>query len=308
MKQRIQFDSEGAGVVGDLYTPEGFDPAKKYPAILVDGSWTTVKEQMSGLYARRLAAQGFITLAIDHRNFGESEGQPRFWENPAFKIADGKHALTFLQTVPGVDTGNIFLAAICAGSGYMATLAAQNTRVKGLAMIAAWLHDSEAVKQIYGGAPGVADKIKQAQAAKRQYAETGIVAYIPAISTTDNRAAMFGPFDYYLDPARGAVPQWSADKFAVASWEDWLTFDPMPVAARLQVPALMIHSDHAVLPDNAKRFFNAIPHGNKVLHWMQGSQFDFYDQPEQVGESVDYVSTFFKEQLVKPYEHEHVHN
>ncbi len=56
-------------LAGNLYTPENFDGNKKYPTILVGGSWTTVKEQMAGLYAEELAKQGFITLAFDHRYF-----------------------------------------------------------------------------------------------------------------------------------------------------------------------------------------------------------------------------------------------
>lgn len=297
MKQKIKFNSDGLVLAGDLYTPSNFDPAKSYPAILVGGSWTTVKEQMSGLYAGELAKQGFITLAIDPRYFGESEGQPRYWENPAAKIADFRNAITYLQTVPGVDANNIFLTAICASSGYMANVAARDKRVKGLATVAAWLHDETAVKLIYGGEEGLQSKIRQAREAKKEFAEKGIVEYIPAISKTDPTAAMFGDFDYYLNAGRGAVPQWSADKFAVMSWEDWLTFDPMTVAGSIRVPTLMIHSDNAVLGEYVKTFFNNIPHDNKVLHWTEGSQFDFYDQPKQVSEAVTAITVFFKNNL-----------
>lgn len=297
MKQKVQFNSDGLVLVGNLYTPENFDPTKKYPAILVGGSWTTVKEQMSGLYAEELAKQGFITLAIDPRYFGESEGQPRFLENPTAKIADFKNAITLLQTTQNVDTDNIFVVSVCASSGYMANVAADDDRVKAFATIAAWLHDGEVVKLIYGGEEGVQTKIKQSQEAKKKFAETGEVTYIPTISTTDNTAAMVGEYDYYLNSNRGAVPQWSADKFAVMSWEDWLNFNPMPVAKNIQVPTLMIHSDGAVLGDYVKRFFNDIPHQNKVLHWTEGTQFDFYDQPKQVTEAVAAVNVFFKNHL-----------
>jgi hypothetical protein len=281
-------------LVGNLYYPDNFDETKKYPTVLVGGSWTTVKEQMSGLYAEELAKQGFISLAIDPRYFGESEGQPRFYENPAAKIADFKNALTHLQSVQGVDPSKIFLVSVCASAGYMAQVAAQDDRVKGFATISAWLHDGEAVKLFYGGDEGVQAKIKQAQEAKKKFAETGEVVYIPSISTIDTTAAMFGEYDYYLNTNRGALPQWSADKFAVMSWEDWLTFDATSVAKKVQVPTLMIHSDGAVLAENAKRFFADIPHDNKVLHWTEGSQFDFYDQPKQVSESVAAINVFFK--------------
>ena len=295
MVQAVQFISDGLVLAGNLYSPDDLDAAKKYPAILVGGSWTTVKEQMSGLYAGELAKHGFITLAIDPRYFGESEGQPRFWENPTAKTADFKNAITYLQTIAGVDPDHLFLVSVCASSGYMVNVAAEDERVKALATVAAWLHDAESVKEIYGGDEAVKTKISQAQAAKKKFAETGEVDYIPAISTTDKNAAMFGEeFDYYLKPDRGAIAQWSADKFAVMSWEGWLSFDPMPTAKRLQLPVLMIHSDEAVLPDNAKRFFGDIPRDNKQLHWTKGTQMDFYDQPKQVLEAVAAIADFFK--------------
>jgi pimeloyl-ACP methyl ester carboxylesterase len=81
---------------------------------------------------------------------------------------------------------------------------------------------------------------------------------------------MFGPFDYYLNESRGAVPQWGR-QFAVMSWEDWLTFDPMPVAKNIEQPVLMIHSDGAVLGDKAKSFFASLPNKNKKLHWTEGT-------------------------------------
>jgi uncharacterized protein len=297
MPQQIKFNSDGLILTGNLYLPPGFDTDRPYPAILVGGSWTTVKEQMSGLYAKELAKQGFVTLAIDPRYFGESEGQPRFWENPAAKIADFRNAVTYLKTVPGVDPDRIFLTAICASAGYMANVAATDNRIKGWSTVAAWLHDGEAVKMVYGEEEGVRQKIAQAKAAKQVFADTGRVEYIPAISRTDERAAMVGEFDYYLNARRGAVPNWSADRFAVMSWEDWLTFDPMPVAAKIQVPTLMIHSDGAVLADYIKRFFSEIPQQEKVLHWTVGTQFDFYDQPLQVAEAVDVISFFFKNRV-----------
>ncbi|KAA8479717.1 fermentation-respiration switch protein FrsA (DUF1100 family) [Arcticibacter tournemirensis] len=298
MQKTIHFYSEGLRLAGNLYLPEDIVPGKKYPAIIVGGSWTTVKEQMSGAYAKRLSKHGFITLAFDPRYFGESEGQPRYWENPEAKITDYANAISYLQTLNEVNPEGIFLTSVCASAGYMAVLAAKDDRIKGIAMVAAWLHDANAVRLIYGGEQGVQNKINAAQKAYQIFSETGEVTYIPVISTTDTSAAMFGEYDYYLNAKRGAVPQWNADKFAVMSWEGWLTFNPMPLATAVMQPVLMVHADDAVLSENAKQFFAAIPHTQKVLHWTEGTQFDFYDNPLQLTEAVAAVSVFFKSVLV----------
>ncbi|MDJ0834407.1 MAG: alpha/beta fold hydrolase [Gammaproteobacteria bacterium] len=301
--RRVEFSSDGAKLVGNLYLPANYDASKKYPAVIVSGSWTTVKEQMAGLYAEKLAGQEFITLAFDFRNFGESEGMPRFYENPLQKVEDIENAVSYLQSLPEVDADRIGALGICAGSMYTLMAAAEDKRIKSVVTAASWLHDAEAVKLFYGGEEGVQAKIDAARAAKKKFAETGEVEYIPSISTTDETAAMYGPYDYYLNPERGAIPQWSADKFAVMTWEDWLTLDPMPSAANLTAPTLMIHSDGAVLPQYTKQYFANIASEQKKLHWIETEldspfhQFSFYDQAAEVNESLEQARQWFSNQL-----------
>ncbi|USE33888.1 alpha/beta hydrolase [Endozoicomonas sp. SCSIO W0465] len=301
--ERISFDSDGNHLVGNLFHPPGYDPAQKYSTVVVSGSWTTVKEQMAGLYAQRLAEHGFICLAFDFSNFGESEGEPRFYEHPSQKVLDIKNAISWLQSRNEVDAARIGALGICAGSMYTLMATSEDPRIKAVVTVASWLQDAEAVKLIYGGEEGVSAKISAARAAKRQYAETGAVAYIPSVSETDSGAAMYGPYDYYLNPERGAVPNWSADKFAVMSWEDWLTLDPMPSAPNLNVPLLMVHSDGAVLPLYTRQYFNRANSKNKQLFWVTTDlespmhQFCFYDQPAEVNLSVKQAARWFKDYL-----------
>ena len=301
--KKIEFKSEGALLVGNLYYPSNFDAKKQYPAVIVSGSWTTVKEQMAGLYAEKLAKAGFISLAFDFRNFGESEGEPRFYESPSLKKEDIKNAVTYLSGLEEVNGNQIGAFGVCAGAMYTLMAASEDDRIQSVVTTASWLHDAEAVKLFYGGEEGVQSKIKAAQDAKSKYAADGIVEYIPSISTSDASAAMFGPYDYYLNPERGAIDAWSADKFAVMSWEDWLTTDPMPTAKSLNCPTLMIHSDGAVLPNYTKKYFEAIASSEKELHWMSTDlespfhQFNYYDQEAEVNESVEKASAWFTSKL-----------
>ncbi|WP_394746921.1 alpha/beta hydrolase [Spongiimicrobium salis] len=301
--KKIQFKSEGLKVVGNLFYPPNYNEEQQYPAIICSGSWTTVKEQMAGLYAQGFAKEGFITLAFDFRNYGESEGLPRAWENPKMKIQDIQNAVQYLRTLPQVDNKKIGAFGVCAGSMYTLMAAAQDDAIKAVATTASWLHDAEGVKLFYGGEMGVQQRIDAAKKAKKEYAETGKFTYIKTISTTDESAAMFGEFDYYLNPERGAIPQWSADQFAVATWEDWLTLDPFPSAKNLNKPVFMMHSDGCVLPEYTKKYFNTIPSENKELVWVKTDlppvmhQFAFYDQEKEVGLSVEKTSAFFHKYL-----------
>lgn len=301
--KKISFKSEGITLVGNLYYPKNYKQGNQYPAIVVSGSWTTVKEQIAGLYAEKFAEEGFITLAFDFRNFGESEGEPRFFESPQLKKEDIKHAVSYLMELPEVNPDKIGAFGVCAGAMYTVMASAEDSRIKTVATAASWLHDEEAVKLFYGGEEGVNAKIKAGQDAKKRYASTGDISYIPSISETDETAAMFGPYDYYLNKERGGIKEWSSDKFAVASWEDWLTTNPMPYAKMLDKPVLMIHSDGAVLPEYTKKFFMDIKTEYKKLHWMKTElespfhQFSYYDQANEVNESISEASQWFSSKM-----------
>lgn len=301
--EKVQFKSEGIQLAGNIFYPKNYEEGKQYPAIVVSGSWTTVKEQMAGLYAKKLAESGFITLAFDFRNFGESEGEPRFYESPSLKKVDIQNAVSYLQSLSAVNKDEIGAFGVCAGAMYTLMAASEDERIKSVVTTASWLHDAEAVKLFYGGEEGVQAKITAAQKAKKAFAETGVVAYIPSISTEDPNAAMYGPYDYYLNPERGAIKEWSADKFAVMSWEDWLTADPMPTAKNLTQPTLMIHSDGAVLPNYTKKYFEQIAATDKKLHWMETElespfhQFNYYDQEAEVNEAIKEAVSWFLNKL-----------
>lgn len=296
-EQKVSFISEGDKLIGTLYTPANYKEGERIPAVIVTGSWITVKEQMAGTYAKKLAAEGFSTLVFDFRGFGESGGEPRQYESPHRKIQDIKNAVTFLQTLPMIDPNRIGGLGVCASSGYMAIAAAEDKRIKAFTSIAPWLHDEGLVKLIYGGDVGVNEKIALGEAAREKYEQTKVNDLVPAASATDKNAAMFGLFEYYLNPTRGAIPEWK-NQFAVMSWPEWLRFDPIMAADKISVPTLLIHSEDAAIPDGAKRFYNKLI-SRKDFYWMKGTQFDFYDNPPTVNEASKKAAQWFTENLGK---------
>jgi fermentation-respiration switch protein FrsA (DUF1100 family) len=304
----VSFDVGGARVTGVLHLPPGTKTAnRRLPALLVTGSWTTVKEQMASLYAGRAASAGFAALTFDFRGFGESEGEPRGHESPVRKVEDIRGALNFLVGNLHVDATRVGLLAICASSGYAAIEAANDPRVRSLAMVAPWLHDSSLLQSVYGsrqvyGGRGLEALTAAGREAAERYRRDGTVDYVPAASTSDPRAAMFIPdpkvLEYYLDAKRGGIPQWG-NRFPVLSWPEWLSFDALAVAPRLRIPTLIVHSEAAAIPDGARRFASAMAHPPKMV-WMPGTQFDFYDQPEIVARASLEAINFFEQTLQRP--------
>jgi uncharacterized protein len=69
MKTNVTFDSAGLKIAGHLFTPDDGATGPR-SAIVVGGPGSSVKEQAAGLYAQRLAGQGFVTLAAEARGEG----------------------------------------------------------------------------------------------------------------------------------------------------------------------------------------------------------------------------------------------
>lgn len=117
--------------------PAGFAESKKYPTIVVTHPGGGVKEQTAGLYAKKLAEQGFIAIATDASHQGESTGTPRQLENPHIRTEDISAVIDYLTTLPYVNRDKIGAMGICAGAGYTVNAAINDRRIKALATVSA---------------------------------------------------------------------------------------------------------------------------------------------------------------------------
>jgi hypothetical protein len=291
---KVTFQSEGVKMVGNLYLPTSYKPGDKLPSVVVAGAWTTVKEQMPDLYAKRLVEQGFATLTFDFRFWGESGGELREYESPQKKIEDIKNAVTYLRSLPMIDANRIGGLGVCASAGYMAQAIADGAELNSFVTVAAWLHDSESLQKVFGE-EGVRRKMEAGMAALQKYEQTGQVQYVPAYKQNDPKAAMSGPLGYYGESSRGAIPQWK-NQFAVMSWSEWLQFNAIAAAPKVNIPTLFIYSDNSALPDSVRKFYNDMP-GQKSLFWTQGQHTDFYDKEPYVTEAVQVAAAHFKNTL-----------
>lgn len=99
----VTFPYGAIKMAGQLYLPPAFDSSKRHSAIVVAHPFGGVKEQTAGIYARRLAAAGFVALAFDASHTGESGGDPRYQEVPADRVNGIRSAVDYFTTLPFVD-------------------------------------------------------------------------------------------------------------------------------------------------------------------------------------------------------------
>ena len=295
MMKEVEFESNGETLVGNLYLPDDYQEGTQLPATIITGAWTTVKEQMPANYAEAMADRGYAALTFDFRNWGESEGDNRYLENPANKTEDIVAAADYLTTREEVDPNRIAGLGICASSGYMAGAAAQSENIKSIALVAPWLHNSEIVNETYGGEEVVQNLIQTSREAEAQYEQTGEISTVPAASTENENAVMYQA-PYYTESDRGDIPEYG-NEFNVASWEGWLTYDAVSIADELNKPVQIVHSQEAAIPQGASEFYNRLP-GEKEQLWLDGvTQFDFYDSPEAVANASEAVAQHFEQTL-----------
>ena len=131
----VTYKLNGLDISANVYTPANYDPSKKYPAVVVAHPNGGVKEQVAGLYAQRLAEQGYIAIAADAAYQGASGGQPRNVDKPAYRIEDIHGMADFISQYAGVDATRLGLLGLCGGGGYSLAAAQTDKRFKSIATV-----------------------------------------------------------------------------------------------------------------------------------------------------------------------------
>jgi len=293
--ERVEFEADGVGLVGDLQAPS---PGGRAPGLVFTGPFTGVRDQVTGAYAERLAAAGYVTLAFDHRSFGESQGQPRRHEDPQGKLADLRAAVSFLRARPEVDPERIGAVGICLGGGYALRFAAFDPRVKAFAGIAGGYNTPYAMRSGIGP-DGYRQALASFTAAAEDQDRGGEVQYLPAVAA-EGEAAMSGaePFAYY-GTGRGASAHWE-NSVTRTSVRELLTVDNMIGADFLSpTPGLIVHGveDAYCSPDGAREAYERMGEPKRIV-WLDARlHIDLYDTEPHVTQAVEAVTAFLAEHL-----------
>jgi uncharacterized protein len=296
--QPVTFQSDGLDIAGHLRVPTG--DGGPHPGIVFTGPLSGVKEQVVGTYADRLAEAGYVTLAFDHRHFGESGGEPRQHEDPAGKLADLRDALSWLAARPEVDGERVGVCGVCLGGGYALRFAAFDPRVRAVACVAGGYNDPVAMRA--GMGPDAYRSLLShfAAVARRQF-ETGEIEYLAAVSGDGGDAVMGGdePFQYY-GTERSASPGW-VNRLTALSVRELITTDLARGADFIgPTPLLVVHgrTDAYCSPEGAQSVFDRAG-GPKDIVWLDTTNhIDLYDVDRFVEPAITRCAAWFDEHLV----------
>lgn len=128
-RKDISFLSNGDTCRGWLYLPDGVASA---PLVIMAHGFSAERTFRLPAYAERFAQAGLAVLLFDYRNFGDSDGTPRFLVDPNRHVADWRQALAYARTLPEVDTTCIALWGSSFSGGHVITLAAEDAGIKAI--------------------------------------------------------------------------------------------------------------------------------------------------------------------------------
>ncbi|MBJ7537462.1 alpha/beta hydrolase [Marinomonas transparens] len=301
-KNRVEFLSSGSRIAGDLYCPDNFDSNKAYPAIVSAGPLAAVKEQAAGFYAEKLSKKGFLVLAFDYRTFGESEGQPRCYENPAYKTDDIHNAVSYLSSLNNIDSNKIAALGICASASYIGGALIGDKRIKAFASVSGYfnLHDVIAFN------PLVSDEIREAMFeqsnnARQKYFETGEAIRSDLLySAFDGKSEeqfMKDVYDYFFTRVESCWPNFSRD-LTLFSVEELAKSNVLNFAPFITTPYLGVVGENAPTRYQTEQFIEAKSQGMSQIKVINGAcHIQAYDLDNYVDQAVDSINDFLNEQL-----------
>ncbi|HEY0438974.1 MAG TPA: alpha/beta hydrolase [Xanthobacteraceae bacterium] len=267
VKRSVEFLSKGVTVRGDLVLPAGSGP---FPLMVMGGGWCYVKEIVMPHYAEAIVAAGVAVLMFDYRCLGASDGEPRQHIDPWAQIEDYKNAITFAETLDGIDADRIGVWGISYAGGHVLIVGATDPRVKCIVSNIPVVNGYDNMRRVHGAAR-FNDLTEALLADRRERGRGGAGGRMAFSSLTPHEELSTWPFplihQVFHDIKAKEAPRhehWSTAE----STEMLLSYDVFPFARRIyNTPTMMVvaEGDEITLWDLEIEAFNAIPSPQKQL-------------------------------------------
>ncbi len=300
--EKVFYNNNGIKMAGNLYYPENLDKTKKYPAIVCTHAAGAVKEQATGLYAQKLAQNGFVALAFDASHQGESGGEPRYLENPPERVEDIRASVDYLTTLPFVDINRIGALGVCAGGGYTINAAMTERRIKAVAGVST-TDAGAAIREGWLGGTPVSEQIKLLETVAQERTSVANGAqpiygnYVPEKTDPNAPVTMNEAYEYYRTP-RCSHPN-SKNKVLLMSLDKILAFSAFQnMETLLTQPLLIVVGSKSDAYYLSERAINKAATKDKELFVIDGAtHVDMYDKPQYVDQAIKKLTVFFNTKL-----------
>jgi alpha-beta hydrolase superfamily lysophospholipase len=297
MFEVVEFPSQGALLRGRFYRSPDALPA---PVVIMAHGTSATIAMATDRYAAVFQDAGLTALLYDHRNFGDSGGEPRQEINPWVQARGYRDAVTFVESLDGVDPGRIALWGVSSSGAEVLIVGAVDERIAAVVVAA----------PACGPTLPPPDPDGSLFAALRETLSDGDVAGGPAdtegpmpVVSADqlNTPSILPPIQAFrwfveyggrhgtgwLNVATRVVPRTTAP------------FHPGIAAPHLRVPLLMLIAPHdempRAVPDVSRAAYDAV-RATKQLLEIDGGHFGLLHYPSDV---FDQASTAQRDFLVQ---------
>ena len=292
---RVEYDSQGKKIVGNLFIPEDYQEGEKRPAIVVAPASTAVKEHASGFYAEKFSKLGYITFAFDPRGIGESEGIEADCD-PYHHANDVASSVSYLNSLTQVDSDKLLNVGVCAGAVSATYETFQDSRIKALGLVVPSIDGPERTRATFflvrwliyvvGGIFNMLNCF-------------GINLKMPAIppedQIKDDNQEMKDLANYYLAGKVGYHPRW-VNGISATSLVGVSTLSIFDYADKFDnIPVYVVSGENAFSLKPGMRFYNSL-NGTKDSTVLEGATHgDFYWQDKYADPAVERIDAFFRQ-------------
>ncbi|AYM91019.1 alpha/beta hydrolase [Serratia sp. 3ACOL1] len=298
--QKVSFKNRvNITIVAEMYLPKDFDETKPHAAIVVGHPFGGVKEQTAGIYAQKMAEEGFVTLAFDASFGGESGGEPRNISSPEIYSEDFSAAVDYLGTRPFVDRNRIGVIGICGSGGFAVNAAKVDPRMKAIATVS--MYDMGRARR-----QGLDENLDKAHVTKALKAigdqrwaefESGNITYEPGVPvelTKDSYDVEREFHNYYRTP-RGQHPR-ATTNMSLTSSGPLMNFYPFDHIETISPrPLLFIAGDQAHSRSFSEEAYAHSAEPKELFIVLGAGHVDLYDKVDLI--PFKKITSFFRENL-----------
>ncbi len=303
---RVKYALHGLEISANVYTPAGYKPDGRYPAIVVAHPNGGVKEQAAGLYAQRLAEKGYVTIVADAAWQGASGGMPRNIDTPHYRTDDIHRMADYISRYPGVDASRLGVLGICGGGGYTLEAAKSDKRFKAVATLS--MFNSGQVRRngyMNSQLDSVQDRLREASDARMLEMTKGEIRYSGNVdfdALTEESIRKI-PVELYREGMMyyGKTHRHpnATFRYTTSSLMELMTWDAIDQIELINVPLLLIAGERAdSLYMSEEAFLKATGTTEKELFLIPGAtHIQTYFVPEYVEKAVYKLDTFYGKHL-----------
>jgi len=241
--------------------------------------FSAVKEMYLDAFAEVFAAAGLNALVFDNRNFGASDGQPRYEIDPWEQVRDYRHAITYATTLPDVDANRIGIWGSSYSGGHVLVVGAIDRRVKAVVSQVPLASGHANVRRLVK-ADLIAGFQDAFNADRLERYRGGAPAMVPVVSEDPAGACALPTPDswqWFTETGATRAPSWK-NEVTLRSVEMFTEYEPgayLPFISPTPLLMLVARGDHLTVSDLAISAFQTANEPRKLVI-LPGGHFDAY--------------------------------